>query len=93
LGPQPKQRLAKVQANVKPESHISCSWKCKRVWGNEPPHSKVSSQFGNWSPNGLPNLQRAIVGVNLLNWRVLYTIGKLLKFRCLKWAVMIHLGI
>jgi len=31
--------------------------------GNEPPHSQMSSHFGNWSPNGLLNFQEAIVGV------------------------------
>jgi len=51
--------------NMKPKSHISCSQKCKRVWENEPPHSQVSSHFRNWSPNGLPNLQKAIVGVKI----------------------------
>jgi hypothetical protein len=34
-----------------------------------PPHSQVSSHFGNWSPNGLPNLQRAIPGVKNHCWR------------------------
>jgi hypothetical protein len=41
-------------------SHISCSWECKRVWGNEPSHSQGNSHFGSWSPGGLLNLQRAI---------------------------------
>jgi hypothetical protein len=31
-------------------------------------------------------------GQNSLDWKVLYTIGKLLKLRCLKWACMTHLG-
>ncbi len=30
---------------------------------NEPSHSQVSSHFGSWSPDGLPNFQRAIAGV------------------------------
>jgi hypothetical protein len=47
----------------KPVSHISCSQECKRVWGNEPLHSQVSSHFGSWSPNGLLNFQRTIIGV------------------------------
>jgi len=38
----------------KPESHISCSRECRRLWGNELSHSQVSSHFGNRSPNGLP---------------------------------------
>jgi len=32
---------------MKPESHISCSWECGRVSGNEPPHSQMNSHFGN----------------------------------------------
>jgi hypothetical protein len=30
-------------------------------------------------------------GQNPMDWRIFYIIGKLLKFRCLKWARMIHL--
>ncbi len=32
-------------------------------------------------------------GQNPMDWRVIYTIGKLLKFRCLKWARITHLDI
>ncbi len=41
LGLQPKQGFAKVQAKSELEDHISCSWECKRVWGNEPSHSQI----------------------------------------------------
>ncbi len=58
-----RQGLAKVRAKSELESYISCFRKSKRVWGNEHPHSQVSSHFGSWSPNGLPNFQKAIVGV------------------------------
>jgi hypothetical protein len=34
-----------------------------RECADEDSHSQVSSHFGNWSPNGLPNLQKAITGV------------------------------
>jgi hypothetical protein len=47
----------------KPMSHISCSRECGRVWENEPSHSQLNSHFGNWSFDGLLNLQRAIAGV------------------------------
>ncbi len=30
---------------------------------DEDSHSQVSSHFGSWSPSGLLNLQRAIIGV------------------------------
>jgi hypothetical protein len=33
------------------------------MWGNEPPHSQVSSHFGRWSPNRFLNFQRVIAGV------------------------------
>jgi hypothetical protein len=41
-------------------SHISYSQECRKLWRNEPPHSQVSSHFGSWSPDGVPNLQREI---------------------------------
>jgi hypothetical protein len=31
-------------------------------------------------------------GQNLLDWKILYIIGKFLKCKCLKWACMTHLG-
>jgi hypothetical protein len=61
LGLQPMQGLIKVRGKSEPRSHISCSRECKR--GNEPPHSQVSFHFGSYTPNGLPNLQRAITKV------------------------------
>jgi hypothetical protein len=48
-------------------------------------------EFG--SPGGLPNFQRAIVGVKTQWIEEFYIIGKLLKRRCLKWVRMIHLDI
>jgi len=55
--------LQRCGPRVKSRSHISCPRECGRVWGNEPPHSQVSSHFGSWSPDGLPNLQRIIAWV------------------------------
>jgi hypothetical protein len=53
---------------------------CERVWGNEPPHSQMSSHFGSWSPYGLLNfkewLQRSkpIWLKNFLyHWKVIRT--------------------
>jgi hypothetical protein len=64
LGFTTKVRACKgVGQKSEPKSHISCSQECKRVWGNEPSHSQMNSHFGNWSPNGLPNLQRVIIRV------------------------------
>jgi hypothetical protein len=33
------------------------------MWGNEPSHPQVNSPFGNWSHNGFPNFQKAIIRV------------------------------
>jgi hypothetical protein len=63
LGSRPKQRLARLRAKSELESHISCSRECKRVWGNEPSHSRVNSHFGSWSLNIFLNFQRMIAGV------------------------------
>jgi hypothetical protein len=63
LGSWPRQEFVKVRAKIELRSHISCSRECKRVWGNESSHSQMNSHFGNWSPNGLPNLQTEILGV------------------------------
>ncbi len=66
LGSRPKQGLAKVWAKSEAqESHFMLPrmWECGRVWRNEPQHSKMSSHFGSWNPDGPPNFQRAIAGV------------------------------
>jgi hypothetical protein len=63
LGSQLRQGLAKVRAESEAKSHFSCSWECRKLWGNEPTHSQVGSHFGNWNPTRLPNPQRAISGV------------------------------
>jgi hypothetical protein len=78
---------------MKPGSHISCSQKCRKVWGNEPPHSQVSSHFGSWKSRWTfkfseGNYRRQ----NTLDWKVPYIIGKLLELRCLKWVHMTHSG-
>jgi hypothetical protein len=39
-----------------------CSRECKKVWRSEPLHFQVNSLFGRWSPGGLLNLQKTIVG-------------------------------
>jgi hypothetical protein len=59
LGSRPRQGC---RPSRKPGSHISCSRECRRMWGNEPSHSQVSSHFGSWSHDGLLNFQRAIIG-------------------------------
>jgi hypothetical protein len=66
---------------------------CKRVWGwrltlpSELPFWESKSQ---WTPKPSGSDCK---GQNTSHWRVPYIIGKLLKFRCLKWARMTHLDI
>ncbi len=44
------------------------------VWGSEHSHSQSNSHFGRWSPDGVPKLQRAIVGVKT-QWIVTFFIS------------------
>jgi hypothetical protein len=49
---------------------------------------------GTWESFGTPkNLELDCKGQNTLHWNVLYTVGKVLKCRCLKWLRMSHLDI
>jgi hypothetical protein len=73
LGSWPRQGFAKVRAK-------SEARKCGRMGKNEPPHSQVSSHFGSLNPNGFPNFQRIILGVQthwiedyLHHWKALGT--------------------
>jgi hypothetical protein len=58
LGCEPKARVATMNLWTKAyeQDWIYLEW-------NEPSHSQMNCHFGSWSPNGLPNLQRVIVGV------------------------------
>jgi len=85
LGSQPRQGLAKVQANCEGRESHSCFRKCGRVWENEPPHSQVSFW---WITKFLKSDCR---GQNPLDYGVYYIIEKILERRCLKWARMTHL--
>jgi hypothetical protein len=51
-------------------------------------------KMGTWESTGTPKISESDCrGQNTSHWRVIYIIGKLLKFRCLKWACMNHLDI
>jgi len=92
LGSRPRQGLAKVWAKYEARSHMSCSRECKKVRGNEPSHSQVSSHFGSWSPSGLLNFQKSnCKGQNPLDGRIFYIIIFFLECKCRKWAHMTHL--
>jgi hypothetical protein len=49
---------------------------------------------GTWESSGSPeNSERNCRGQNTSHWGVLYTVGKVLKFKCPKWPWMSHLDI
>jgi len=49
---------------------------------------------GTWESSGTPkNSERDFRGQNTLHWGIFYTLGKVLKCRCLKWPRMSHLDI
>jgi hypothetical protein len=90
LASQPRPRHGKMRAeNVTRGSHLH-SRECKRVRGNEPKLSQMDSHFGSYSPKCLKSNFK---GQHSLDWKVPYTIGKILRHRYLKWALMIHLSI
>ncbi len=74
---------------IKARACKGVSQKCRRLWRNEPTHSEVGSHFGSWSPEFLESNCR---GQNSLDWRVHYTIEKILERRCLKWVCTFHLS-
>jgi hypothetical protein len=54
----------------------------------------MNSHVGSWTPKWTPkSSERDCKGQNSSPWGVLYIIGKLLKFKCLKWALIAHLDI
>jgi hypothetical protein len=68
LGSRPKQRLAKLHAkNETRKSHFMLlgGWEDGRVWELNLHIPKWTPNFGNWSPDGLPNFQGAIAGVKI----------------------------
>jgi hypothetical protein len=78
----------------RPGSHITCSRECQRMWGHEPSHSQVNSHVGNWSPKWTLKFSECnYMGQNPSIQRFIYIIGKLLTFKCLKWARITHLNI
>ncbi len=92
LGLRPRQRLAKVWANNEAwESHFMLVkvYESAREWT-----PTLRSEFPLWELEPQWTLEYSkgdFKGQNSLDWRGPYTIGKLLEFRCLKWAHMTHL--
>jgi len=65
-------------------------WKSVREWIHAFPNG-----FSLWELESLWTfefLKNNLRGQNLLDWRVFYTIERLLRNRCLKWVRMIHLS-
>ncbi len=93
LGSWLKQGFARLWAKKEAMSHTTYSWECERVWGNEPSHPQGvpfwELEF-RWAPEFSEDDCR---GQTSMAWCVPYIIGKLLKFRCLKWARIAHLDI
>jgi hypothetical protein len=80
-----------------PRSHITYSRECKKVWGNVrewtltlPRQLPLWEMESRWT---LKTLESNCRGQNSMAYGILYIIGKLLKFRCLKWARIAHLHI
>jgi hypothetical protein len=81
----------------RPGSHITCSQECKECEGVNPHTPKWTPMLGvgeSWSPKRTPKTSESVLrGENSMTCCALYINGKLLKFRCLKWARIAHLDI
>jgi hypothetical protein len=67
---------------------------CKRMWENKPSHSQMKFpllELKSWWI--LEYLESNFKNRKLMDWRVSYTIRKILEFRCPKWGRMTHLDI
>ncbi len=72
--------VARVRAKRKPNSHITYSWDCRKVWGSELSHSQGNSHFGRWGHGGPPKTSESDSGVKtqwfmtfLYHWKALRT--------------------
>jgi hypothetical protein len=94
LGSWPRQGVGRWRAKRKTRESFHMPLRVQRVWGHEPSHSQVNSHVGSWNPERTSkSSKRNCKGQNSSPWSVLYIIGKILKFRCLKWAHIAHLDI
>jgi hypothetical protein len=86
-----------VRAKKKPESHITYSQECEKVWGSMrewtftlPRQLPLWEMESRWTSKTSESNFRA---QNSMACGVLYIIRKLLERRCLKWARIVHLDI
>ncbi len=77
---------------VQHKSHIYTP-RMQKVWRNELTPPKWTPTLGVGVPTEFQCLENDFRGWNALDWTLSYTIGKLLKCKCLKWACMTHLNI
>jgi hypothetical protein len=94
LGSRPRQRFVRLQAKREAqESHLmllgvqKCVRECTFTLPNEFSFWEFESQ---WAPESSESNSKH---QNLLDWKVFYIIGKILKHRCLKWVCMTHFNI
>jgi hypothetical protein len=87
LGSRPKQGLARLQAKRGSSGMKESAREWTLTLPRELPPWELESRQ---TPEGSLSDYR---GQNPMDWKVLYTIGKLLKLKCLKWARMTHLEI
>jgi hypothetical protein len=94
LGSRPRQGVARLRAKKETRESHHMLLGVQTVWGNEPSHSQMNSHSGSWSPKWTPeSSKRDCRGQNSMAWDVFYTIGKVLKRKCQKWARITHLDI
>jgi hypothetical protein len=89
--------IARVRAKRIPGSHITYSRECKKVWGSVrewtltlPRQLPLWEMESRWTPKTSESDCR---GQTSMSCNVFYIIKKLLKLRCLKWALIAHLDI
>jgi hypothetical protein len=89
--------IARLRAKRKLGSHITYPRECKKVWGSVrewtltlPRQLPLWEMESRWTPEASESDFR---GQNSMVCNVLYIIGRLLKRRCLKWALITHSNI
>ncbi len=91
LGSWPRPRGCKVAGQKEArESHHILPGSVRKGEGVNPHTPKATPTLGDGVPVDSQNFREQF---DSMAWRVLYIIGKLLKRRCLKWALIAHLDI
>jgi hypothetical protein len=85
--------MERWQSNMQPRSHIHALGSARECEGMSPHTPKRAPILGVGVPRDSQIFREKFEGSNLLDWICLYTIEKIWRCRCLKWACMIHLSI